>query len=540
MYLPEKLHERTDSDETVQKTLFNCIDALKPSWPSLQDLAKGDKRPVAEVLHAACLVHFRAKGSLQHIDPAVLRAVKTEVGSAKAYSEGEAEKLEAEIDRLLFSDDADRKLFATEYFEPQLERAHCQLWRFKNNKAFEAVKTDLAWGWLEKYPNASLDALETLFSICAQAGKSKDLASSTSNRCGEIRATDIDAADELTNQRLEFWRLRHFFFCDEDEHGLWNDLLSDPKAIFALENKVGRWERDGSAGWPKLTAEKIFKILDAYVGVWPKVHLPNSYGTGSPEGETAYRFLRDVTWQIEKDEPDARLAVIKRMMGDPRFSDFRNDLLSMRAAATRQKSLQDFIVPTVSNVVDLLDAGQVASFEDLRALLLEELCALQTWINGAETNPLSLFWPHGKRVDENTARDRIVERLQIRFQSLDTSVVIEHQMANKNRCDFTLTKMFGGQRKLLVCEVKGQWHAELYTAAQTQLHERYAIHPDASLQGVYLVLWFGKDEKVAGMANKKFQSAVELEKYIIGSLPQNIAQLTSVYVLDVSKRPSST
>lgn len=539
MYFPEKLHELTASDETVQKTLLNCIEALRAHWPSLQDLARGEQRQVAEVLHAACLVHFRAKGSLQHIEPTVLRAVKTEVGGAKAYAEGEAKKLEAEIDRLLFLDDADRKAFAIEYFVPQLERAHCQLWLFKSNTAFEAVKIGLAWDWIKRYPNASLDALDALFSICAQAGKLNDLARLTSNRCTEIQATDLDAADELTIQRLEFWRLRHFFFCDNDELGLWKDLLSDPKTIFALENKAGRWERDGSAGWPKLTAEKIFKILDAYVGVWPKVHLPNSYGTGSPEGETAYRFLRDVTWKIENDAPDARLTVIRRLMSDARFSDFCNDLLSMKAAAVRQKSMQNFVVPTVSDVVELLDAGQVASVEDLRALLLEELAALQTWINGAETNPLSLFWPHSKRVDENTARDRIVERLQNRFQGLDTSVVVEHQMTNKNRCDFTLTKMFDGQRKLLVCEVKGQWHSEVFTAAQTQLHERYAIHPDASLQGVYLVLWFGKDEKVAGRANKKFQSAVELEKAIMDSLPQDIVGLTSVYVLDVAKRPSS-
>jgi hypothetical protein len=536
MYFPEKLHQLTDSHETVQTTLLNCIEALRPHWPTLQDLAEGEKRPVAEVLHAACLVHFRAKGSLRHIEPIVLRAVKTEVGSAKAYAEGEAEKLEAEIDRLLFIDDASRIAFATEYFESQLERAHCQLWRFKNNTAFEEVKIDLAWDWLRKHPNASLDALDTLFSICAQAGKLTELAKLISIRCAEIQATDLNDASELTIQRLEFWRLRNFFFCDDDEHGLWNDLLSDAKAVFAFENKAGRWERDSSAGWPKLTAEKIFKILDAYVGVWPKVHLPNLYGTGSPEGETAYRFLRDVTWKIENDAPDARLTVIRRLLSDARFSDFRNDLLSMKAAAVRQKSMQDFVVPSVSDVVDLLDAGQVASVEDLRALLLEELASLQTWINGAETNPLSLFWPHGKRVDENTARDRIVERLQSRFQGLDTSVVVEHQTANKNRCDFTLTKMFEGQRKLLACEVKGQWHSELFTAAQNQLHERYATHPDASLQGVYLVLWFGKDEKVAGLANKKFKNAVELEKAIMDSLPQDIVGLTSVFVLDVAEQ----
>ena len=58
--------------------------------------------------------------------------------------------------------------------------------------------------------------------------------------------------------------------------------------------------------------------------------------------------------------------------------------------------------------------------------------------------------------------------------------------------------MIDGKRRLLVTEVKGQWHNKLYTAAAAQLHERYSIHPDAEQQGIFLVIWFGVDEKVAG------------------------------------------
>jgi hypothetical protein len=539
MHFPEKLHELTDSEETVDKTLLNCVGTLAAHVPSLNDLATGKGRNVAEVLHAACLVHFRKTGNLVHIDLTTLRAVKTEAGSAKAYKEGEAAQLEAEVDRLLFQSDSDRKAFAVAYFEPQLDVTHNRLWSFMHNKAFDSIKVDLAWEWLVKQPNASLEAMDTLFSICAQAGMAKELAGLASERCGEVLATGLWDTDELAKTRLEFWRLRHFFFCGEEQHGLWSQLLADPKSIFSLERKTGRWDRDSSIGWPNLTAEKVFRILNAFVDVWPKVRLPSSWGTGSPEGETAYRYMRDVAWQIGKDVPDARLPIISRLLVDERFADFRNDLLSMQAAAIRQKQLQDFTVPRASEVVDLLDTGHIASIEDLRALLLDELAELQKWIDGSETNPISLFWPHAKRVDENTARNRIVERLQVRFLALDTSVVIEHQMAAGNRCDFTLTKMVQGTRKLLVCEVKGQWHSELFTAAKTQLNERYTIHPDASLQGVYLVLWFGNEEKVAGLVNSEFGSAAELQRAVIASLPLDILGMIDVFVLDVSQKPSS-
>lgn len=54
---------------------------------------------------------------------------------------------------------------------------------------------------------------------------------------------------------------------------------------------------------------------------------------------------------------------------------------------------------------------------------------------------------------------------------------------------------------MLVVEVKGQWNSELFTAAQMQRADRYAVHPTAEEQGVYLVLWFGVDEKIAGLKN---------------------------------------
>jgi hypothetical protein len=77
-------------------------------------------------------------------------------------------------------------------------------------------------------------------------------------------------------------------------------------------------------------------------------------------------------------------------------------------------------------------------------------------------------------------------------------VIIEHQMAHATRCDFTASTSIGGSPVVLVTEVKGQWHTELYTAAAAQLAERYTIYPGAADQGVYLVLWFGAGETVAG------------------------------------------
>ncbi len=95
--------------------------------------------------------------------------------------------------------------------------------------------------------------------------------------------------------------------------------------------------------------------------------------------------------------------------------------------------------------------------------------------------------------------------------------------------------MIGGKRRLLVTEVKGQWHDELYTAASAQLHERYSIHPDAEQQGIFLAIWFGVDEEVAGRKKHGIGSAQELRLSIEAKLPQALRGLIDVFVLDVSK-----
>ena len=96
--------------------------------------------------------------------------------------------------------------------------------------------------------------------------------------------------------------------------------------------------------------------------------------------------------------------------------------------------------------------------------------------------------------------------------------------------------MIGGRRRLLVTEVKGQWHDELYTAASAQLHERYSIHPDAEHQGIFLIIWFGSDEKVAGRKKHGIGSADELKSRLEKTLTSELKGLIDVFVLDVSKQ----
>ena len=71
--------------------------------------------------------------------------------------------------------------------------------------------------------------------------------------------------------------------------------------------------------------------------------------------------------------------------------------------------------------------------------------------------------------------------------------------------------------------------------ASAQLYDRYSIHPDAEHQGIFLVIWFGANEEVAGRKRHGIESAQMLKIDIEAKLPAELLGLIDVFVLDVSR-----
>jgi hypothetical protein len=397
---------------------------------------------------------------------------------------------------------------------------------------FTFLKSHLPLEWLMQFPNMPLNALDSLFSLSAEYGNQQVLKDLIGGRCRYLSTGPLTPEGE---ELRKFWLIRSFFFIKEDSNSIWEYLRCSSDMIFTLQNLIGSFAHDEATGWPELNAEQIFKILDAFVDDWPKVQLPSSWGSGDPKEETAYRFLKDIIWKIGRDNPDCSIPVIDRLLVDHRFSNHHDTALNLKARALRQLALRDFEAPSPHDIVKLLDENYIASVEDLRVLLLEELEHLQIWLKGYETDPLDTYYDDGSHVNENTARNRIVEQLQSRLNPLGISMSIERHMANSKRCDIAAEISIEGKQRLLVVEVKGQWHPQLYTAAYEQLYKRYSHHPNASQQGIYLVLWFGPDEKIANIKTHKISSSIELKEKIEEEMPDELVGRVDVFVLDVSR-----
>lgn len=538
LYQREELSDYTDDMCLVENTLRNCLPMIQESIPTLGQLAGNQHWTTPQVAFASCWIQFRDGNSLEHVDRSILMAVKAEATKYGWMTEDTYHAFEVELNRLLFCEDGSAEAFARTYIEPGLagpSGPHTHVWRLAKEDFLGSLRPRLSLEWLQNYPDMPIHAQEQLFNLAVATVDRAPLLHLIRERVANLESNRAGEAEEEAKdrkQRLQFWRLRQFFFEGSDADG-GEHLREEPDFIFALDDRAGRFG-NSMEGWPDLTAEKVFKIMDAYVDAWPPVFLPSHYGTGDPPEEQAYRFLTHIIWRIGQDSPLRALPVLDRMLADDRFNGFSEVLLTLRSETAKKLALSGFSAPSPSEIVSLLDAGGIATVEDVRALVIEELEWLQDYLRTAETDPLATYYQGGVHVDENTARNRVVDGLKWRMTALNLPLVIEHHMAESNRCDFTVSAMIAGRRRLLVVEAKGQWHLEIYRAAGTQLSQRYSNHHDAEQQGIYLVFWFGPETKVADRIHHGLTSAEEFRQKIVEQMPSELCGLIDVVVLDLS------
>lgn len=541
---PDKIELEFGDGTIVSKALRNCLDFIAPNVPDLLKLAKlqcaSQVACTEPVLFASCLEIMRSDGNLENIGLPLLSALRTNLNMGySAVSDEERQVLKDEVNRLIFAAAGSAETFLRQYVEPQLTQKGCQhpdIWLLRGDEVFSHLRATISIEWLNRFPDLALGSLDTLFEIAAEFGDRDALQKIIAERCSAFMSAwpsptgDVD----LENRRV-FWLVRAFYFLENTPGTYWNWLKTDRDTIFLLKGRSARFNYGEHSNWPNLALSKVVAVLEAFIDKWPKVDLPSHWGTESPSGETAYRFLTEIVWLIESDVSDDAVPVIDRLLADPKFTDLYNDLKSIRAGKINQNARRDFEPPTPQEIVDRLDRDMVVNVEGLRQLVLQELQDFQKAINGGEFNSADRFYDDGKHLNEVRATEIISERLSLILKPQGVVITPEHQLKSANRSDFTATKLIGGRRRLLVIEVKGQWHRELYTAAAAQLYSRYSIHPDAEHQGIYLVIWFGRDVNVAGIKNRSINTAQELKSSIEKTMPPELAGLIDVFVLDVSK-----
>lgn len=227
------------------------------------------------------------------------------------------------------------------------------------------------------------------------------------------------------------------------------------------------------------------------------------------------------------------------LVDDPALSAWHTDLRHARAQQAAQYRDHTFSAPAPSAIRVALEGGAPITPSDLRAVVVEELRALQGEIRSGPLAIWKLFWKGddcARSKIENDCTDALLTRLEPRLRAYGVRHCLpEAQMAARRRTDFLLMSRDGDK---LPVEAKRHWHKDLWIAAAGQLQD-YAADPKAAGNGVYLVYWFGPHparrmppSPCGGTAPK---TARELEERLNACLPDAISQTTDVIVLDVTK-----
>ena len=115
----------------------------------------------------------------------------------------------------------------------------------------------------------------------------------------------------------------------------------------------------------------------------------------------------------------------------------------------------------------------------------------------------------------------------------------EGRLADGNRAD--IIALLTAMRTPV--EIKGQWHAELWRAADTQLDRLYTTDYAAERRGIYLVLWFGqnvrksKKAKARSRGQKRPATPAELRRSLIAASQAAQDGRVAVVVLDLERPP---
>lgn len=529
---PDMLPQLTYGLFAPEVVLRRCLQTLGDRCPSVEEAGDRSKHAWVQIFLASAVAEFRATGTVEAVPSKILRAILPYTSGYNIFAEGEEELFQTEVRRYVLLTIDEGEAYARAYLEPSLAAAAgwSDLHLLDREPALNHLRASLPLEWLGRFSDLPLQTLETLFEMAARFGNRSALLALIRERCV---ALDDGVLPHSQEAQRSFWFLRDFWFAKEIDSSVWAYMARDPDLVYLLADRRDRGG-EGEEIWAALSAPKIEKVLMAYLPHWPVVFLPASWGTGSPKGETAYRFLRDIVWQLGRDGPAVALPVVERLLAKEITAPSHNDLRSIRADL-RRKAAMTSSRPGPAEIAASLDGGPPASVEQLRALVLELFEELQKDIRAGDSGLIYQFYDGGSRLDEVGAMYRISAWLKPRLHPFDIHDVVEHQLGARNRCDLTATRMVRGKARMLVIEGKGQWHRDLFSAAASQLADRYSMHQHADEQGIFLVIWYGSEWPVAGSDRHDYESASELQAAIGERLPDELRGRVDVFVLDVSR-----
>jgi hypothetical protein len=267
---------------------------------------------------------------------------------------------------------------------------------------------------------------------------------------------------------------------------------------------------------------------------------------GNANAWDAADFVRSLINVLSASPATTASIALERLEADPTLVSYRDTIRHALAGQRTRRHDAEYHRPNWDEAVEGLTNRSPANVADLCALTAAQLDDIARHIRSANTDIYKQFWnvdSYGRLMEtrpEETCRDALLTLLKPRMIACGVTAEPEGHMVDDRRADIAVAKP---GMKVLV-ELKKDVHADVWSAAETQLDRFYTPDPEAAGYGVYGVFWFGDKRgrnmppPPRGFAVPK--SAVEMAIALRALLPESVRARIAVIVFDLSGPYAST
>lgn len=417
------------------------------------------------------------------------------------------------------------------WIEPQLEqrRAHVdQLYALMRDDVDEARAADLATEWLDRFVDMVAEPEAEMIARLIGSRRFETLRSLATARLMQTLSVDRrhswDAVAFLTDFEAAGERLRKV-------------AAADPDLIWSIRRQIAS-DRGRTVTAP-LSVDQLVWLAKTFRGVFPSVSQPTGVSSGDTNPWDASEFLGSVVRRLGAMTSDEAVAAMSALRDAPADS-YTTYLRILSAEQQRKHAEQHYRPPILAEVRGIVEAQAPQTVVDLQTTLIELLDQVQKRARSDPADPWRGFYTDaGAPYDEERCRDHLLTMLGVRPESID--LMPEGHLADDKRAD--IIALLHGMRAPI--EIKGQWHPELWRAADTQLDRLYANDYAAERRGIYLVLWFGnnvstsKRPRAPARGSKRPQDSDTLRLGLSATSTAAQQGRVAIVVLDL-ERPTQT
>ena len=397
------------------------------------------------------------------------------------------------------------------------------LYEFSRSADSPAMVSQLAREWLERFPNMTHRAEVALIDCLIAAREFEFLNNYVDKRRKSNNTNDTRRSD---------WDAVAFIVDFDDVHEDLSEIRGQsPDFLWHLRARFGRLDYEDTPAAPLSAAQLAWTIRTFRTICQPE---PILYGTvvESAHDRPASEYIGVLINRLGGLTSIEAIEELAALRDAP--DDGYTDYLKRTFAEQAQKVVEEKYVPlTAIQVAAVLNERPPISIGQLKNVMVEELTEAQRKIRSHPVDWYKDFFNDGKPKNEEACRDTLLKM----FGDYPNGVQCEAEghLADNKRADIRCTI----DKLMLPIEVKGQWHRELWHAADAQLSRLYSNDWRAERKGIYLVFWFGGDVpknkrlKLLNEAEKQPTTAGELRIALIENSAEARQGNIEVFVMDM-------